>query len=224
MSTSRCFLVVLFYLLATTAAAQDLRLPTERKSNAATPAELLGTNEDGIGLRPGSTVPDFTTSSLGGRPVTWQSLLQRAPLLIVFYRGGWCPYCNAQIHALSQAAAAFRQRGMTPVLISVDKVDGAALVKRSYEIPYPVLSDPGLAAHKAFQVVRDVDKKYQAYKEYGVDLEQWSGRKHHKIAYASVFVVDRRGVVRWAHASSEFKTRPSNAQLLAVIDGLGDMR
>jgi peroxiredoxin len=111
---------------------------------------------------------------------------------------------------------------VTPTVISVDQADEAARTKTSYEIPFPVLSDPNLAAHRAYRVVHEVGSaEYARLASFGIDLERASGRKHHAVAVPALFVVDAAGVVRWAHADPDYKVRPSVAQLLGVLDGLG---
>ena len=82
-----------------------------------------------------------------------------------------------------------------------------------------MISDADLAAHNAFDVTLDVDDEtYKLYQSYGIELEAWSGKGHHKIAVSSAFLVDSEGVVQWAHTSKDYKTRPSAKQLLSVID------
>ena len=92
---------------------------------------------------------------------------------------------------------------------------------RSYKIPFPVLSDPDLVLHKAFNVLQLVDEQMvKKYKAYGIDLEKSSGRKHHTIAVPSLFVIDRAGFVRWAHADRDHRTRPSTEQILQTLGRL----
>lgn len=186
-------LVMSLGLLPLAQAEEDkLALPQMSPELGVTSDVALGTNDQGIGLAPGDTVANFTINNVEGEPVTWQSLQQQAPLLVVFYRGGWCPYCNVQIRQLTLAYPEFEKRGILPVLISVDETDGTSLAQRTYEIPFPVLSDP--------------------------DLEAWSHRDHHKIAVSSAFFVDPAGTVKWAHSSRDYRTRPSPDQLLEVAD------
>lgn len=200
-------------------AEEELTLPTHEPELGITAADALGTNDDGIGLSPGDRVAGFSAHSFDGTPVRWEELLDRSPLLVIFYRGGWCPYCNLQIRQLTQAYSEFEERGILPVLISVDETDAASLAQRSYEIPFPVLSDPDLHALEAFRVTMEVDEAtLERYQEYGIDLEAWSRREHHKIAVPSAFFVDENGVVRWAHSSRDYRVRPSPQQLLDVAD------
>jgi len=228
-SVSRHIRTFLFVLVVTSLelgapcfADEGLSLPTSEPDLGVTSSDTLGTNDEDIGLSPGDKVADFSLSSFDGEPVNWNELVKRGPLLVVFYRGGWCPYCNVQIRQLTSAYSKFEERGILPVLISVDKVDASSLVQNTYEIPFPVLSDPDLHAHEAFRVTMEVDEAtFNRYKEHGIDLEAWSGREDHKIAVPSAFFVDAKGVILWAHSAMDYRVRPSPQQLLDVADQIG---
>ena len=91
--------------------------------------------------------------------------------------------------------------------------------KASYDIPFPVISDPDLVAHKAYNVVQHVDDEtLERLKGFGIDIEQSSGRDHHNIAVPAVFMVNRDGTIVWSHAALDYKLRPSADQLLTVVD------
>jgi len=139
--------------------------------------------------------------------------------MVIFYRGGWCPFCNFQIRELSQAYPDFQNQGVGLVLISVDEVQGAALIQKRYEIPFPVLSDPDLVAHEAFKVTLQIDSPtFKRYKnEYGIDLEAWSQQQHHKIGIPAIFLIDKTSTIQWAHLALDYTVRPSPEQLLKVI-------
>jgi peroxiredoxin len=217
--TARKLLIALQLILLSLTATAELKIPSANPNLAVTAQQQLGTRENDIGLAVGTTVPNFAINTHDNKAVTLNDIQSMGDTLVVFYRGGWCPYCNVQIHQLTEAWPEFEKRNITPVLISVDKTDGAALAQRTYEIPFPVLSDPELVAHHAFEVVRDVDDAtFEKYKQYGIDLEAWSGGNHHKIAVTAAYIVDKNSVVKWAHTSLDYKTRPSVEQLLGVID------
>ncbi|MFZ5841594.1 MAG: peroxiredoxin family protein [Pseudomonadota bacterium] len=218
-------LLLLALLLSPLSRAAELKLPELPDAGALiAPTETqLGTLPAGIGLPVGSSLPAFRITHHDGKPVSSADLLKQVSpdgnLLIVFYRGGWCPYCNLQIRQLTDAWPQFQQRKVLPVLISADRVDASALSQRQYTIPFPVLSDPDLRAHDAFKVSMQLDDKtYLLYKTYGIDVEQWSDREHHKFAVASVFLLGADGRIRWAHAALDYTQRPSVSQLLMVID------
>lgn len=192
------------------------------KEYAATPAPQLGTLPAGVGVAVGQNAPDALVADAAGREVHLAELVGHGPILLVFYRGGWCPYCSFEIHELTQAYPEYRKRGVTPVAISVDRPEESARTEATYHIPFPVLSDPELRAHQAFHVVHHADDaEFARLKGFGMDLEKASGKAHHDIAIPALFLVDLRGVVRWAHADPDYKVRPHTAQILSALDAAG---
>jgi peroxiredoxin len=178
--------------------------------------EALGTREDGLGLVVGATIPSFEIQDFRGETFS-STRINDANTLIVFYRGGWCPFCNFQIRELSQSHDRFKALGVSVVAISVDQPDAAAVTRNAYEVPFPVLSDPDLKAHEAFNVVLQLDAAGVArLAKYGHDIEKWSGKDHHEMAVPAVFLV-RDGKVAWAHVARDYKTRPSTEQLLTAV-------
>ena len=179
-------------------------------------ADALGTREDGLGLAVGAAIPPFEIRDFRGEAFS-STAINDTNTLVVFYRGGWCPFCNFQIRELSQAHDKFKALGVSLVAISVDRPDAAEVTRNAYEVPFPVLSDPDLKAHEAFNVVLQLDVAGVArLGKYGYDIEEWSGKDHHKMAVPAVFLV-RDGKVAWAHVARDYKTRPSTEQLLTVV-------
>jgi peroxiredoxin len=184
------------------------------------PADRIGVLAPGTGIPVGQKVPDIHARDLNGNDVSLATLYAKGPILLAFYRGGWCPFCASENHALATAYSEYRKRGVTPVTVSVDKPDQEAKTKATYTIPFPVLSDSDATMIEAFHVVNKVDDATLAkMHSFGVDLESYSGKAHHEIAIPSLFLIDRQGVVRWAHSDPDYKVRPSTAQILAAIDG-----
>jgi peroxiredoxin len=189
------------------------------KEYSAPSPDRLGVLATNTGVPVGQKVPDVHARDLDGKDVVLSSLYSKSPILLAFYRGGWCPYCNSEIHALTTAYPEYQKRGVMPVAISVDTPSAEAKTKATYAIPFPVLSDSDAIVIEAFHVVRKVgDDELAKMKGFGVDLESYSGKTHHEIAIPALFLIDRSGVVRWAHSDPDIKVRPSTAQILAAID------
>lgn len=201
---------------ASTATAHDAPAP---KQTTATPADKIGTLAPGTGIAPGQRVPEAHAVDLDGKDVRLADLLSRGPLLLVFYRGGWCPYCNFEIREMTRTFPEYQKRGVLPVAISVDKTEESAKTGATYAIPFPVLSDGDLSFVEGFHVANHLDDATLAkMKGFGVDVERASGKAHHTIAIPALFLVDTGGVVRWAHDDPNITVRPSTAQILAAID------
>jgi peroxiredoxin len=182
-----------------------------------TSTDKLGTVASGLGLKLGAKAPDASLASITGGTQKLSALYKEGPTFVVFYRGGWCPFCNLQLHALAEAKADFEAKGLKVVAISVDKPDEEAKVKAKHGIAFPMLSDSDLTAHKAFNVVHvPADAEQKALAGYGINLDSYSGKDHHSFAVPALFLVDKSGVVKWMHIDEEYKTRPSPKQMLEV--------
>ena len=181
--------------------------------------QALGINENEKGLPVGQKIDSVEIVDIDGEPYQIRQAWSEKTALIVFYRGGWCPYCNFQLRELAKKHEQLEAAGLQVVAISADTADKAATTLAQFDIPYPILSDPKLIAHEAFNVVLQVDdERLEWYKSKGLFLKDWSGQEHNKVAVASAFIVDRQGRVLFSHAPIDYATRPSIDQLLSVID------
>ncbi len=219
-----------FTALVSSACAKTHAAPESTAASAAptvdsprddAPNARMGVLAPGTGIAVGEGAPNVHGVDLKGQQVALASIYEKSPVLLVFYREGWCPYCNREIHALSMAYPEFEKRGITPVAMSVDLPEADSLSQATYTIPFPVLSDTSAESLLSFHVVKPADAaQIERGKLPSVNVEQNSAQSHHEIAIPALFLIDRTGVVRWAHSDPEYKVRPSTAQLLAVIDGL----
>lgn len=184
-----------------------------------TPAEKLGTAPAGFGLGVGEPAPDASLTDVTGKTVRLAELYAARPTLVLFYRGGWCPFCNLQIHEFSASAQQFEQRGIGIVAISVDRPSEEAKTQARHGVPFPMLSDSKLVAHQAYHVVHvTADAERKAFASHGLDLGAYSGEAHGSYAVPAIFLVDRTKTVRFVHVDEDYKTRPSAKQMLEVVD------
>lgn len=181
----------------------------------------LGKAPAGLGLKVGTRAPDGTLPDVGGATVKLSALYKKGPTFLVFYRGGWCPFCNAQLHNLTEAKPEFDKRGVQLVAISVDQPGEEAKTQAKLGVPFPMLSDSKLKVHGAFKIVHKTSaEEREALSGYGIDLQAYSGESHGNFATAAIFYVDKKGVIRFAHVGEDYQTRPSPAQMLAIADQL----
>jgi len=195
--------------------------PPPQPMLAETPTDRLGTAPAGFGLKVGDRAPDASLPDVTGKTQSLAEIFAQGPTLVLFYRGGWCPFCNLELHDYSVNKPEFDRRGVRLVAISVDKPSEEAKTQAKHGVPFPMLSDPKMVALQAYRVVHvpgDTEKKAMA--GYGIDLVAYSGESHGDFAVPSIFLVGRNGVVLFAHIDEDFKTRPGAKQMLAVADRL----
>jgi peroxiredoxin len=160
--------------------------------------------------------PKFVATEVDGRPFRFDPSSLRQPTMIIFYRGGWCPYCNAQLQDLHTAVPQIVAMGYQVLFLSTDqpKLLYSSLKEK---VDYHLLSDSSMDAAHAFGVAFHVDAATLAkMKTYGIDLEATQGTGRHELPVPSVFIVDRGGVVRFRHYDPDYTVRLDAAHVLAA--------
>lgn len=185
--------------------------------------DTLGVLAEGAGIEAGQPAPDAELLTIYGEATNLSDLWADEHVLLIFYRGGWCPFCNAQVRDLTVKFDGFEERSVLPVMVSVDEPDTSSLLTATYDAPFPILSDSDLDAHEAYNVVLEIsDEQYEAQKARGIDLEVYSGTDDHVYAVASSFLIAQGGELVWSHVDLDYRTRPSPEQYMAVADELLD--
>lgn len=166
-------------------------------------------------LKVGQAAPTATLHKPNGKEVEMASLHARKPTVLIFYRGGWCPYCNTQLSEIAKAETELVNLGYQVVAISPDRPEELKTTLDKGDLNYQLLSDSKMELTKAyglaFRVDNDTVTKYQTY---GIDLDKASGESHHLLPVPAVYIVDRRGVIQFAQWNPDYKVRMSNEDLL----------
>ncbi len=158
--------------------AWDRRTLEEREARAAaiTAVEESGLARNALGV--GEAVPLFDLPDASGRLVRVSDLLANGPVIVTFYRGGWCPYCNLELRALQARLGDFRALGSALVAVSPELPDRSLTVAEKNALAFPVLSDRGNAVARAFRLVHRIDASVVAYQRCRVRRQ---GQPHHGV-------------------------------------------
>jgi peroxiredoxin len=105
--------------------------------------ELIASGAQGRALKAGDLAPEFTLPDPDGKPVSSKELLAKGPLVVTFYRGAWCPYCNFDLTALEEARSEIESRGATLVAISQQTAPNSRKSQRQNGLGFPILGDHG---------------------------------------------------------------------------------
>ncbi len=167
--------------------------------------------------------PKFVAQEVDGRLFHFDPASLRQPTLIIFYRGGWCPYCNAQLQDLHTVVPQIAAMGYQVLFLSTDqpKLLYSSLKEK---VDYHLLSDSSMDAAHAFGIAFHVDAATLAkMKTYVTDLEATQGSTRHELPVPSVFIVDRSGVVRFRHYDPDYTVRLDAAHVLAAAKSAQEM-
>jgi len=163
----------------------------------------------------GATAPNATLRQADGAEVRLHALTADQPAVLVFYRGGWCPYCNRHLSALGEIQAELRDLGYRIHAISPDKPEKVAEVVAEAEFDYALYSDASAEVARAFGLAFKVDTKtYEKLQGFGIDLEAASGHEHHLLPVPAVFIIDREARIRFRYFNPDYKERLSGEKLL----------
>ena len=169
-------------------------------------------------LQTGQVAPDFILPDASGQRVSLASLRAIGPVVLVFYRGNWCPYCNVQLRAYNQALAHFTAINATMVAISPQTPDLTSLTAEEKNLQFPVLSDTGNAVAKQYGLAYQVgDAVYHTLHGVGIDLAVINGDDSGELPLTSTFVIAQDGTIAWAATGANFKERPDPAVLLDAL-------
>ncbi|HET9033943.1 MAG TPA: peroxiredoxin-like family protein [Dokdonella sp.] len=143
------------------------------------------------------------------------------PAILVFYRGGWCPYCNTQLSDLRLIIKDVEALGYHVIAISPDRPEELARTMTRDKLDYTLLSDSKAAALKAFGIAFRVDDEtIRKYQGYGIDLEKASGESHHALPVSSVFIVDRAHKLQFSFTHPDYKVRVPGSVILAAAEAI----
>ena len=156
-------------------------------------------------LKEGAQAPDFTLPDALGNAVTLSHLLAQGPVVITFYRGEWCPFCNLELHSYQQALPQLRALGATLVAISPQTPDHTLSTVEKIELTFAVLSDVGNRVARQFGLVFSIDEAVRsAHEQVGANLPAFNGDDSWELPMTGTFLIDQSGIVRLAFVNPDF--------------------
>jgi peroxiredoxin len=166
-------------------------------------------------LKAGGPVPDVSLKTDTGETVSLRKLVSEKPAVLIFYRGGWCPYCTRHLQALAGIEKDLLAAGYQLVAISADQPSKLREKPDFQKLTYTLLSDSPMDAAKGFGIAFEVDAATrEKYLQYGIDLEAASGQLHHMLPHPAVFIVDTKGVIHFAYVNEDYKVRLEPEKIL----------
>ena len=181
-------------------------------------SELIASGAAAKALKAGDRAPSFVLNDPDGKPVAAVDLLSEGPLVVSFYRGVWCPYCNMELQALQAALPSFRELGAQLVAISPQNAVNSRKSIRTNGLEFPILSDPGNETAAAFGLrFKLPDYLVELYKSLKNELPAFNGDASWTLPMPGRFVIGQDGIILYAEVNPDYTHRPEPEDMLPVL-------
>ncbi|WBO68966.1 peroxiredoxin-like family protein [Streptomyces camelliae] len=202
--------------------ARQQQIPAEvRQVMQRAGQELADSGQVDRALTAGERAPGFRLPSVTGQTVALEGLIAEGPVVLTFYRGAWCPYCNIALRALQQHHTDITARDARLVAVSPQIPDESLSLAEKHSLTFDVLSDIGSDTAKQYGLAFDLpDDLAAVYEKLGFDLQRVNDGHPRTLPLPATYVIDREGVIRWAFVNSDYTKRAEPSDIIAALDAL----
>lgn len=173
------------------------------------------------GIKVGERAPNFTLPNAFGKQVTLYDELKKSPVVLVFYRGAWCPYCNMHLRVLRENLPQVQALGAQLIAITPQTPDKSLEQFKAAPREFEVLSDHDSTVMRAYRLYFEVDPELAAiYRTHGLDLVEYNGPGRNVLPAPGTFIIDRDGIVRAMQADTDYTKRMEPAAILRALEAL----
>ncbi|HWC52385.1 MAG TPA: peroxiredoxin-like family protein [Chitinophagaceae bacterium] len=167
------------------------------------------------GLFINSKAPDFRAKDQTGLEVHLKDLLKKGKVVLIFYRGQWCPYCNRELKRLEDSMQQIISKGATLVAVTPEKPESITKTIEKTSASYSILYDDQLKIMKAYDVAFEVDENtLTRYHNTGIDIEANNGKNGKYLPVPAVYIIDQESTITYRYFEPNYKKRPSVKEIL----------
>jgi peroxiredoxin len=196
------------------------RVPPERQAIMQRHIELLRSGAIArTMLKVGDRAPAIVLNNANGETVDVAALLKKGPVIVTFYRGGWCPYCNFELKAYQEILPEIRAAGASLVAISPEKPDDTLSTTEKNALAFEVLGDVGQKVGRAFGLVYDFTEELKiAYRGFKLDIPAHNGTPDEwALPVSATYVIARNGMIMYAYTDPDYRDRADPREVLKVL-------
>jgi peroxiredoxin len=197
------------------------RVPAERRAKMERHiAHLAETAFGKRGVQVGDRAPAIVLPDAHGKTFDVASLLKKGPVVVTFYRGGWCPYCNLELKAYQSLLPRFAAAGASLVAVSPEKPDDTVSTAEKNALTFPVLSDVGQSVGKAFGIVYAFTEELRSvYEGFNLDVPAKNGTPGEwSLPLSATYVIGPDGVILFADTSVDYRHRTDPLEVLDALE------
>ena len=195
-------------------------LPEDALNTFDTDAENLQSNHTSIiKLQVGDKAPDFSLSNATNKTIKLSELLQQNKVVLTFYRGSWCPYCNLQLNHYQKSLSQIKALGAQLVAISPQTPDESLNIKEKNTLDFEVLSDNGnIVARKYTTVFKNDDSPIKTMTALGFDFDAHYADDSRELPIPAIFVIEKDGIVSFAKSTGgDYRNRVDASTIINVL-------
>ena len=162
------------------------------------------------GLKVGDAAPMFTAKDQNGKTVKLKQALKGGPVVMLFYRGQWCPFCNKQLSHFSDSLQMLIAKGASVLAITPETEENVKKTVEKTKSSFPLLEDEGMAIMKMYKVNFAVDGNTIAkYKGYGIDFDKANGSNGANLPVPATYIIGKDGIVKYVFFNTDYRKRAS---------------
>jgi peroxiredoxin len=177
---------------------------------------FLSAQEKPEGLFINSKAPDFKATDQYGNEIRLKDVLRDSIVVLIFYRGQWCPYCNKQLKKLEDSLLLIKNKGARLIAVTPEKPEYISKTIEKTKASYPLLYDKEMKIMKAYGVAFQVDdKSVSRYKNADIDLLSANGQKDKAfLPVPATYIISKEGTILYRYFDTDYKKRPSVQEIL----------
>jgi peroxiredoxin len=168
----------------------------------------------------GDHAPEFSLINALGKQVSLYDELQKGPVVLVWYRGGWCPYCNLQLQHIQMKLAEIHQAGGQVIAISPELPDKTMTTKERHSLQFQVLSDTNNEVADRYKLAYTVPDYVVDHYDLSSKLNTHNGNEQNRLPLAVTYVIAKNGVVEYAFLDADYKNRATPEEIITVLNEL----
>jgi peroxiredoxin len=180
--------------------------------------QLANAQQAPEGLFISSKAPDFKAKDQDGKEIRLKDLLKQGKVVLVFYRGEWCPYCNKWLSRLQDSLQLIKDKGATVIAVSPEKPENISKTVEKTKAGYSVLYDEGAKIMKAYDVEFEVpENTVTRYRNSGIDLSKLNTEDGKYLPVPAVYIIDKESTVIYRFFEADYKKRPGVKDILEKL-------
>ncbi|WP_312110803.1 peroxiredoxin-like family protein [Brevibacillus reuszeri] len=173
------------------------------------------------GLGIGAKAPDFTLTSMDGKSISLSEELKNGPVVLVFYRGIWCPFCNLELRAYEQIIDEIEAVDGRVIAISPQTAEYSRAMQEKHELRFPVGSDLHNQTAKKYQITAQMSEQLrQIYQSVDISLDVFNEDHSWELPLPATYIIDREGIIRFASVDADYKKRLEPSEVLILLQSL----